>query len=884
MLGLSLFDDISGNYLVTNGEPLIAVINKDSPRWLDAKKHEFNWEHWNAYKKLLVSQGRNEEIIKGNEEAIDTILDYTGDPRTNGSWSRKGLVMGNVQSGKTQNYLGLINKALDVGYKTIIVLGGHLNDLRMQTQERIDEGVIGRQSRHIIETSIQQYGPIGVGKYHQTKITPATTTKGDFTKSFADRFAVNLTQEEPVIFTIKKHSPVIEALSDWIRDEHFLKHKNKLDQPMLLIDDEADYASINTKSHKKEVTTTNNLIRNLLSLFSKSTYVAYTATPFANIFIDPNDNCYSENDDLFPSDFMIKLPVPDKYLGQDFFFGHEALNAETNKKAPIIEINDHEPIYELKTKSERNYELPESLRDAIRSFMIVTAVRYIRGEKNCHNTMLVNITHLAKHQNYLEILIKEYKDELTYNLSSFGHLKQSDAKKNHIISDLFSTYTDKFDIEESFDKILEVLSGNTRRNIEVWALNQSGRVKERHELNYSTYKEYGLNVIIIGGHKLSRGLTLEGLSISYFARNSKAYDTLMQMCRWFGYRPTYKDLLKVYLPEESITWYSFISGVIKELYSELEIMASRGERPKDFGLKVREHPGAMLVSAKNKIGWGESEKIHQQLWGQTQRRFKFPLDPDTNSNNIEYTKKFIEKLSTNQKKIASSEPILFSDVSYDRIIEFIENIDLPEDDLGNKALINQLKKMKTANLPLPKVLLYNQKSSRTKGWVSELNENDSKFVKSKYKISNYEISLPTRQMESCGGVYRVRSTHLGNFTDERFFLTEDQQKIVKNQIKSPVDYHYISSQDRDFVGLKIYLFAVCLKREQGDTSTPKLIHGREATIGYTISFPRPDSFRDKSKRELNELVKNTRLSYTINKIYQQNLDLMAYEDTDEYDE
>ena len=879
-----LLKQVSDNYSSTIGERIVVVANKDAPRWLDAKKHEFSWDHWKAYRKMLESQGRSENIIDDNEEVINAILDYSGDPRTRGSWARKGLVMGNVQSGKTQNYLGLINKAIDAGYKTIIVLGGHLNELRMQTQERIDEGVLGAPSRHIVDNNSGQLGPIGVGLWHKNSITPATTTIGDFNKNFADRFGVKLDQGSQVVFTIKKHTGVMGTLIDWIEKQHYLNPSEQkvLDQPLLLIDDEADYASINTKSHKNEVTLTNDLIRKLLSLFSKSTYVAYTATPFANIFIDPDEKSYSEYDDLFPSDFLVKMQIPREYMGQDFFFGEDALRDKSNATSPIIEIDDHEHIYELKNKDEVNYELPESLKDAIRAFIIVIAVRTIRGEGNSHNTMLVNVTHLSKHQNRLEVLIEEYKTSLFEALSAYGPLGISQARNSEVLLSLENTYNNKFLISESYDSILNILAGNQRRDLSVWALNQSQKPSERHILNYSSHQEYGLNVVAIGGHKLSRGLTLEGLSISYFARNSKAYDTLMQMCRWFGYRPSYKYLCKVYLPEESISWYSFIAGTIRELYGELELMASREERPKDFGLKVREHPGAMIVSAKNKIGAGTSEIRYQDLWGQTQRRFKFYEDPIRNSSNIEYAKMFLEDLLNRPHDTPNTDdptgPVLIENVSYESVIEFIKAIDLPEDDLGNKALINQLHKMEKAGLSLPKVLLFNQPSSRSTSWFDALDDDDKDFMKTPYDVAGHKITLPRRQMPLKRGIYRVSSVHLGNSDDEKLFLTDEQRIVISDVKKGAVDHDYIAAEPRDFVGLKIYFFAIAKKVEDGVEGLPGLIHGQEATLGYTISFPRSEKLMGKTPKEMKALIKSTRWSYLLNKVHSRNQELAAYED------
>ena len=356
----------------------------------------------------------------------------------------------------------------------------------------------------------------------------------------------------------------------------------------------------------------------------------------------------------------------------------------------------------------------------------------------------------------------------------------------------------------------------------------------------------------------------------------------MQMCRWFGYRPSYKHLCKVYLPEESISWYSFIAGTIRELYGELELMASREERPKDFGLKVREHPGAMLVSAKNKIGAGTSEIRYQDLWGQTQRRFKFYDDPIRNSSNIDYTKMFLADLLNRSHDAPTIDPptgsVLIENVSYESVIDFIKAIDLPEDDLGNKALINQLHKMEKAGLSLPKVLLFNQPSSKSMSWFDALPDDDKDFMKAPYAVAGHKITLPRREMPLKRGIYRVSSVHLGNSDDEKLFLTDGQRIAISDAKKGAVDHDYIAAEPRDFVGLKIYFFAIARKIENGVEGVPGLIHGQEATLGYTISFPRSEKLMGKTPKEMKALIKSTRWSYLLNKVHSRNQELAAYED------
>lgn len=876
------------------GEAAISLHNPDLPRWFDSKKSELAFPHWDTYKEMLLSQGRSREIIRANEEVIDHILDYSGDPTTPGSWARKGLVMGNVQSGKTQNYIGLINKAIDCGYKTIILLGGHLNDLRKQTQERVDEGVLGRQSKHLVDVSTTAPSPIGVGIFRENSLNTGTTTIGDFNKGFADRLGFKLTAKDPVIFVIKKHVGVMERLYKWIKEYHYLEPEmgKRLEGPLLLIDDEADYASINTKHHKEEVTKTNDFIRNLLSLFHRNTYVAYTATPFANIFIDPDDSAFSDKDDLFPSDFMIKIPVPTDYLGQDFYFGRgyaqelEEEDRASSKGSPTIPIVDYGPVYELKSADEI-LEIPESLKEAIRAFILVIAVRSVRGEKSAHNTMLVNISHLKVHQNRLEVLIAAYHKELDDALDSFLGLGLESARGSEQLRQIEKTFGETFSIDETYQQVFSRLREASGR-IKVWAINQSSRNADGRELNYSTHKEHGLCAIVIGGHKLSRGLTLEGLSVSYFARNSKAYDTLMQMCRWFGYRPNYADLCRVYLPPESIDWYAFISAAIRELYQELELMARRERRPSEFGLKVREHPGAMIITAKNKIGWGETDIRSQDLWGQVQRRFRFPADIEVNRRNLNYTASFVRRLlkeraGTEDCRVdEASQSLVVSNVEYKDIIEYVERMDLPEDDLGNAALKSHLKKMKNASLGLPKVVVFNQASLGRPKWEQELSNAERVFVNEPYVFSDaVSINLPKRFMQVDKDYFKVKSVHLGNPDDEKLFLSNDERNRVSEQAtRNAVSFDYICSDDRDYPGLLIYHFAVAIQ----ERSTPevrgvlRLGHGLMPTVGYTISIPRSENLKGKTRKEISDIVKNTKHSYRVGKIYRRLQELSAYEE------
>lgn len=885
---------------ITVEDQSIILSNPNAERWFDNKKSQILWKHWDAYKKMLISDAIPLDVIDKNEEVIDQVLDLSMDPTNKRNESRKGLVMGNVQSGKTLNYLGLINKAIDVGYKIIIVLGGHLNELRQQTQERIDAGVLGRESKHLVRASTKRAEPIGVGLFADNKVDYGTTTIKDFSKASSSSFGRNLdTNGDPFIFTVKKNTNILIELYEWISEYHFLDPENgkKINAPLMLIDDEADYASINTKHHKEDVTVTNDAIRKLLSLFNKNTYVGYTATPFANIFIDPDESYFNKEDDLFPSDFMIRLPTPPNYMGQDFFFSPEVIenvseNYESDSTTPVVIINDHEPIYELKSDAFIPI-LPESLKKAIRTFIIVIAIRNIRGFSTRHNTMLVNISHLKTHQDRLETLIDEYKNIILDALSSFASLSLNEAIRNPVIKELKNTFDDVLEVPETFEQVFSKLFDSTGK-VKVWAINQRASSKDNKSLDYSAYKEFGLNVIAIGGHKLSRGLTLEDLTISYFARNSKMYDTLMQMCRWFGYREEYKDLCKVFLPYESLDWYSFISQSINELYGELKLMARSEKRPRDFGLKVREHPGSLLITAKNKIGFSDTEIRSQSLWGQVQRRFTFYSSEEKNERNLLYAEQLINKLLKDQKNIEHDQniPYIFDDVEYADLINFINNIDLPEDDVGNEALIHHLKGMESAGLPKVKVALFTQASSGSTKWEKYLSEQDQKFINTKFSFCSKNIVMPKRAMKFVNGnLYQTPNMQLGNSDDEKIFLSSNSIDEVKANCgkKKAVSFDYMACDERDFPGLIIYLFAIAIKTPWGkltDNSPLKvrLGHGQNATLGYSISLPRSEEIKNKTKEEIKEIITKTKHKYRINKVQQRFKEVIDYTENFEDDD
>jgi len=862
-----------GNHFNVSIGTTVILQNPNVERWLDSKKTEIDWSYYNAYKKLLQNQERPASVISENEKIIDSILDLSGDPTTEGKWARKGLVMGNVQSGKTQNYIGLINKAVDAGYKVIILLGGHLNDLRKQTQERVDEGFIGRESQHLINVGAQEAARIGVGKIREQEkgVATYTSTAGDFNRVVANQGIKLNSLSDPAIFTVKKNTSIMKNLSKWITDMHLLDEDSNLDMPLLLIDDEADFASINSKAHRDDITATNRSIREILSKFNKSTYIGYTATPFANIFIDPDNFDDMLKDDLFPKDFMIKIPVSEEYSGQDYFFNESYFddNDSHDSSGPVRIIGDNEDMLPTKhNKYTTVGDLCPSLKEAIRVFILNICIRMLRGDDKTHNTMLINITHLNILQRQITNKIEDYIEEIIEAIGANHGLGPEKSLQSTHIKDLADTYNKSFEIEEDFKNIFTFLN-KAANKLKVYGINnQSEQV-----LDYSLYRESGLAAIVIGGHKLSRGLTLEGLSISYFARNSKMYDTLLQMCRWFGYRPNYKDLCKVYTTSESMEWYCHISGVIKELYQELENMALQGKTPNDFGLKVRDHPGSLIVTSRAKMNYAGTAVHSIDLWGQQIRRFRFKKEDDFNNRNHKITEEFINKIKGSSPVEKGLSPTVYQSVPHEDIISYIRSMDMIPDDYGDDALIHQINQLKAENIPNFKVCLFNQTTSGVVKWQDKIINPEN--LHEEFSFASETINIPKRRMHSNGSIIFSIKSYLGNPDDEKLFLQEKDIDEVLDGEQKKYNNSYIRYKGRDFPSLMIYLFDLGILRNlngeypsQNEDYTATIAH-EKPSIGYTISFPLTTNLTNKSSQEIRSLNRKTAYSYKINKIWEQ---------------
>jgi hypothetical protein len=567
--------------------------------WLAARKPDIDPFYWDRYRRWLGANRWAPLVVNALDGVTDDILDLTGNPQGEGAWSRRGLVVGDVQSGKTATYTALACKAADAGYKLIILLTGTLESLRRQTQERLDEGFVGFDSSELLQAGqIKKDRAVGVGLVDARHYAGVFTSRSkDFNKDLMNQLGFRLDDfQVPVLVVVKKNKRILNNLESWLRGYN-LGSGTQIAAPMLLIDDEADSASINTADASADPTAINQALRRLLALFSRSTYVGFTATPFANVFIEPETEDAMLGDDLFPRDFIYSLEAPDNYVGPSRVFGGDLGMIRYNDDAEAFFPPGHKSDHSLAS-------LPRSLEDAIASFILATTIRDLRGEGATHRSMLVNVSQFTAVQDRVASLIDSEVRAIQRDVRNFASLPIEEALANsQALAHVYDVWLKEHDNAGFPWFAVQASLNDAVQPITVRSVNQRTGAAS---LDYKAYKESGLRVIAVGGNSLSRGLTLEGLSTSYFFRNSQMYDTLMQMGRWFGYRDGYADLCRLWLGQEAEHWYGHITEATEELRSEFKRMRRLELTPREFGLKVRAHPDSLLVTARNKMRSAET--------------------------------------------------------------------------------------------------------------------------------------------------------------------------------------------------------------------------------------------------------------------------------------
>ena len=572
----------------------------------------YYWRRQRAY--LLDHVGRSPEALDALDDDSDRVLSYLEDPRPTGKpeFDTRGLVIGYVQSGKTENFSALIGKAADVGYQIVIVLAGIHNSLRQQTQRRLER-----------ELGVRD---IGVGLPEPGRRWISLTSPdlhGDFDPGV---FNPSILQgNEKVIFVVKKWWTVLDKLIRFIADARVPPHL-----PVLIIDDEADQASINTGGNRPDPedledlidsddptadlaaetdpSTTNQRIRRIISQFQRVAYVAYTATPFANVLIPHDAHDSQVLQDVYPKDFILTLPPKPGYVGSERLFGRDTLDGDPEGAQEGLDVirfisdADIPMVLPVGVKvADFEPDIPPSLDLAVIDWLLATGGMLARADRDVPSSMLIHTHQRTLVQNRLapevRALVTRLRQEWRYGQTLRGEMRDRWDTEFRPVSRRIDPARDRpfEDIETHIDLLL-------KDGVTVLALNSD----TTDELDYE--QDPNTKAVIIGGNRLSRGMTLEGLCVSYYVRGTPYYDTLLQMGRWFGYREWYVDLTRLWTTELLASWFRDLALREAELRQQVN-EAERAElRPVDVGYRIRSHP-AMMVTAQNKMGAGRVDEL-----------------------------------------------------------------------------------------------------------------------------------------------------------------------------------------------------------------------------------------------------------------------------------
>jgi Z1 domain-containing protein len=638
------------------------------------------WFYWPRLRQYLIDRkGWSDNVVRSLDRTTDRVLAAMEDARGEGSFRTQGLIVGYVQSGKTANYSALIAKASDCGYRLIIVLTGVHNSLRQQTQRRLTAELVG----------LDDGRSVGVGtpdSEHQWYTFTSSALNGDFNPGHANTAA--LTGTNPVLIVAKKWVSVLRSMNDWFdrAPEDILVRV-----PTLIIDDEADQASVNTGgdrppdaqdedgaeavAEETAPSRTNALIRSLVQRFDRVAYVAYTATPFANILIDHTAVDRVAGEDLYPRSFIVDLPKPPGYWGAERIFGlpdGEAAEGADGAASPDgLDVlrrvpDEHVPMLVPARRvdvSGFEPELPESLVEALDAFVLAGAARIQRGDGDVPATMLIHTSYRTVIQRRLTELVDTEVDRLR---DQWRYLRDQgiEERLRRLWERDFRPVIRALDQrrDNSFEALAERAVGVFFEQLQVRQIN-SGSLDE---LDYE--REPDLKVVIVGGTRLSRGLTLEGLLISYYVRPANNYDTLMQMGRWFGFREGYADLTRIYTTELLEQWFRDLAMVELEVREDINRYEQERLTPLQFGIRIRAHP-AMMVTSPLKMQ--NAQVIDLSFNSKLRQTINFPFaNTEWLRQNIITTGGFLSSLGPPTRMWREGQP-MWDAVPWQSVVDFL---------------------------------------------------------------------------------------------------------------------------------------------------------------------------------------------------------------------
>lgn len=797
--------------------------------WLDEGHEEY---YWPRYKNYLVCQKRfPPEVISVLEnKTLRSLMSYIGNPNDiDNAFSIRGLVVGDVQSGKTSNYLGLVTKAADTGYKVIFILTGTIESLRKQTQERVEEGFVGYDVANAVD--------VGVGRGDKTPKSFTSRLK-DFVSGDDQNttYKISSYASEPMIFVVKKNATVLKKIYTSLKNINTSKQYEKINAPMLMIDDEADNASINTHKVEDDPTKINRYIRNILSLFTRSSYIGFTATPFANVFISYSREDEMLKDDLFPRDFIYSLEAPSNYCGsRKYFF-------QPNNNVRNITDGD-EQIFPMKHKKEwEGDRLFNSLYHAINSFLLANAIRDMRDtDTNTHRSMLINMTRFTKVQFVIKDIVDYYFASVKNAVKQTRKLPIEYAETNPHIQKLKESFLCEFSNiiikgetlkwEQIFPEIYDSI-----KNIEVVVVNSS---KQSKKLNYDDFKTTGLRVIAIGGLALSRGLTLEGLCVSYFYRNTSTFDVLMQMGRWFGYREGYADLCKIFITRESASYYKYICRSIEDLRKDIKDMEAQHRKPEEYGIRVRNDSIDLGITAANKSRNTKKQVYRKSFYGNIFETPYLHRDLDIIEKNIEATLSFLKHIDISQKDRKVKHPY-FRNIPKANVVDLIKNIRVhaASENFDTKQISKFLSRTDDELNYFDVLVIGGQKDSTARFKFSEL-EIDNPLVFRSFDVPGKDRSIirMSRERARLGG----RADAKNGLLQKQCPYSEDvraQEYLIKGRNPLLIIY-FIDPDNSELLDEDIYTADSSLK----DELKVKIELTRRKynfLVGFAIGFPKKD--------------------------------------------
>lgn len=691
---------------------------------------------WMRYKNYLMGKfdGRpkmTDTAVQFVEKNCHWILNHLSrDTRSTGPV--KGLVMGSVQSGKTANMIGLAAMAAHYDWNFIIILSGTIDNLRKQTRDRFLR-------------DLKQSGGVSWRVLDYTSNPDYYVDIEDKRRYLSDDLSLNIFQDgmsdhkwlHRYVMVCLKNSKRLERLITWLHSNPGKAARMRI----LVIDDEADQASVNTRKMSEaldeeelERTAVNQLIIDLVNgrnadgskttaPFQAMNYISFTATPYANVL----NEAYESS--LYPKNFISSLPESKEYFGAKVIFG-----SCSDETYPGLDIIRNIPDSEIKTLKSvhdgASFSIPEEMKKSVAWFLCAAAVLRLRGHKKpismlIHTTALQN-GHLSEYEALKDWLIRErstgsivclcesvYGEEIerfTFEDLKNGYPDYGNLDKVNPIIPSFPEI--KAEIESLLSGIENILMGEDKQ----LSYHENGIHLCVDNCRANKYAEEGTYLrivypsseqlaalskapvfIVMGGNTLSRGLTLEGLVCTYFARNSNLADTLMQMARWFGYRNGYELLQRIWMPRSVEEKFRLLEKIDEKLKAEFEDFMERGISPAKFGPKIMNSAAIakFMLTSKNKSQ--RSTECDFDFSGDSYEITQFEGGEETLQNNVACTESLLNGIGAPAKSQVSDSAFVWTGVPFALIkSKFFDRFLISEHSTLNKDIpifLDWIKKM-----------------------------------------------------------------------------------------------------------------------------------------------------------------------------------------------